>query len=949
MQSQKKSPEAWQQASRDILDRLDIQAAYFALGVEITGSEPNAAGWLECRAFGKVDNSPSAGVNVGGEHPTRGRYKEFVGDGLNCSLFEFAAKIAGRYPTWQEARDAYAAQAGVKLPSAKPPRHPADALEFRDYNEAIVNSWCYKKPGISGAAVKLCGGRLATDTLGSKPTVIAMPVFGPHGINDDPCGWVEWNVTGRPLEIFQGKGLPTKSVKMKTTAGSKAGWMGKHGLAILSVPAESGAAKNGAVWVTEGPTDMLGLVTAILASTADIGSPDAAAAIDANPVVCNSAGAMERADYGDVAMFAGQRVFVVPDCDQPGQVGCRRRAEAIAEVAASVWLVRLPFEITENHGKDLRDFFNGGATFADLQKLAEVAELIRKPESPPSAADSPAATAAEEQANQQAAKAADPAATFLEKQILEAIGIDVLGEVDGGRIKVFSEFHRKVDVINDIGKLTYHRLVQIAGPSVKAKVMQGTEDLPDMIKFADVKEAIALLAGYRRVDENESGVGCWPGLDESGEQTNAIILVGAGEAAVRNGKPGLLRVTKPRYGGRLLDISTPTAWYDYQQLNDLVLSCDAAATESAVNDLENLFARWRWVHQGQTPKVLAGLVLATWVQALWIWRPQVSITGKSNAGKSTLFKALEGLFGPLAITSSGSTAAGIRQSIARTAAVVLLDEFESGRHRNEILEMLRASGRGDRVLRGTPGHKGQEFTLRHIVWTAGIESGLRREPDRNRFIRQELIKPAAKDMGKLNLPSEGELRSLGQRLLAASLKISLQARETAQALRILKFEGIDTRLIEGYAVPAACYAAAMGEQNVGPASDVLAKMLQTVEVTDESDDAMQLLQDIWESEFAGDKGFRSTVSQVIESRAIEPARVVELSRVGIGLVEHNNQEWLFISHKQVCRYLLKDTEWSKQNIDEILRRIDGAEKVKKRLGGKRPWGVVIPPAVIDKL
>jgi hypothetical protein len=169
-------------------------------------------------------------------------------------------------------------------------------------------------------------------------------------------------------------------------------------------------------------------------------------------------------------------------------------------------------------------------------------------------------------------------------------------------------------------------------------------------------------------------------------------------------------------------------------------------------------------------------------------------------------------------------------------------------------------------------------------------------------------------------------------------------------LRILKFEGIDTRLIEGYAVPAACYAAAMGEQNVGPASEVLGNMLKTVEVMDDSDDAMQLLQDIWESEVMGDKGFRSTVSQIIESKAIEPARLSDLHRVGIGLVEHLNQkDWLFVAHKQACRYLLRSTEWEKQNIDEILRRVDGAEKVKKKIGGRRPWGVVIPPSVLESL
>lgn len=937
-----KSPEAWQQATRDILDRLDLRAAFAWLGVDITGGEPNANGWLECRAYGFTDNSPSAGINITGGHPERGRYKEFVGDGINLNLFNFAVHV-GRFPTWQDARAHFADVAGVKLPTSKPPRTPTDSLEFRDYNPALVNSWCYKKnvvvngesrPTISEAAVKICGGRIATES--KRETVVSLPVFGEFGVADDPVGWVSWNITGQMLNVFAGKGIPPKQVKMKTAGGSRAGWMGRHGISILAAASE--------VWVTEGPSDMLGLVTATLDQSPDL--------IEKTSVVCNSAGAMERQDSISVAMFAGKTVIVVPDCDQPGQVGCRRRAEAIADVAAKVIFVRLPFEITENHGKDLRDYLAAGNTLADLRKLAEVGEIIR-PKGPsttvPIAGDGPEAAAATQNPNEKPTSAGQEI-TFFENQTVAAIGLDVLGEIEGGKIKVFSEFHRKTDVIQDIGKLSYHRLVQICGPQVKSKVHQSTEAIDGQFSFADVKEAIALLAGYRRIEENESGVGCWPGLDETGEQTSAIVLVGAGEAAVRNGQPGLTRVTKPRYGGRLLDISTPTAWYSFDELNDLVLNCDAAAAAKAVSELEELFSRWRWVHQGQTPKVLSGLVLATWVQALWAWRPQVSITGPSNSGKTFLFKALEGLFGSLAITSSGSTAAGIRQAVSKSAAVMLLDEFESGRHRNEILEMLRASSRGDRVLRGTTGHKGIEFTLRHIAWTAGIESGLRREPDKNRFIRQELVKPPTKDMGKLNLPSEADLHHLGQRLLAVALTFALAARETASALRVLSVPGVDTRIIEGYAVPAACYAAAMGETEVGPASEVLERMLKTVEQTETANDATQLLQDIIESEVVLDRGARATVGEIIDpgSRKMDPLKERSLERFGVGIVTHNNrdEEWFFVAHKAACRYLLKGTTWENQNIDEILKRLPGAEKCKKKLSGGRPWGVVIPMRLV---
>lgn len=941
----KTSGDRWQQAQRDILDRLDIRSTYIELGVDVTGAEPNGNGWIEARAYGRVDNSPSAGVNVGTDHPGRGRYKEFTGDGLNLSLFDFAVHC-GRFVDFSEARKHYAGVAGVKLPNTKQPKKPEDSLEIRDYVPSLVVSWTMKKPGISEAAVRLCGGRIATES--KRNTVVAMPVFSAdHLLNDDPCGWVCWNTTGRPLEIFQGKGVPPKLVKMKTISGSKAGWMGRGGLESVSNP--KGPLT---VWVTEGPTDMLGLVTVILQQL----PPDQ---WGNHAVICNSAGAMERSPHESVAFLSGMNVVVVPDCDTPGQIGCRRRAESIAEVADKVTLVRLPYEVTENHGKDLRDYLCDEHTFEDLMVLVEAGERIRPKRIPNSISDKPEPGSPQASNHPQQGQnvdspgsESDPSATFIEQQMLNAIGIDVLGELEGGKVKVFSAFHRKTDIISDIGKLTYHRLVQIGGPVVKSKVFQGSDapESDDFFTFTAVKEAIALLAGYRRVEGNEAGSGCWQGIDEDGGQSHAIVLVGAGEAAVRNGVPGLKRVLKPRYGGRLLNISNSEGWYHFDELNDLVLQCDQQFAEEVMTDLENLFSRWRWVHQGQAPKIIAGLIPATWLQTCWAWRPQCSISGKSNSGKSTLFKALEGIFGKLSLTSSGSTAAGIRQAITNSAMVVLLDEFESGRHRNEILEMLRAAGRGDRVLRGTTGHKGLEFTLRHLVWTAGIESGLKREPDKNRFIQLELIKPSSMDMGKLNIPEAEELRLLGQRALAVGLRHFFQMKDLASSLRVLKFPGVNERVVECYSVPAACYSVAMGVDAVGPPHEVLGRMVSAYEKSEDLDDERQLLSDILETEIRLDRGEIATIAQILSRRASSsPDHMYRAEACGIGVVTHKDLEMLFVAHNSVSRYLLKGTGWERQNIDEILKRIPGAEKAKKRLGGKQPWGVVIPMAFISEL
>ena len=109
---------------------------------------------------------------------------------------------------------------------------------------------------------------------------------------------------------------------------------------------------------------------------------------------------------------------------------------------------------------------------------------------------------------------------------------------------------------------------------------------------------------------------------------------------------------------------------------------------------------------------------------------------------------------------SGSSAAGIRQFIKRSASVIMIDENEASKKRDEIMEMIRASSRGDRVLRGSAGHKGHEFTLRHIVWMGAIESGLKREADKKSvYYSTECLLPTEEEMaGKLEVPPEYELK-----------------------------------------------------------------------------------------------------------------------------------------------------------------------------------------------
>ena len=305
--------------------------------------EPSASGWRPCKVFQSDERNPSAGVNVGSDHPQRGRYKEFTGDSRNLSFWEFCV-IAGRHPTWQDAREHYRRQHKIKGPAGSA-KDPNLQLVFRPWNDNLVRSWCATKPPIAHWAVRAAGGCLAGWPAKTQHhTVIALPVYNEHGIDDIPIGWTIWNKSGLPLPLFQGQGIPPQPVQMLSVGGSKAGWMNRHGLRTIETA--------DLVWKVEGPGDMLALQSMI---------PEKL--LRKVAVISNSNGSIELPGDEYLAIFKGKKVNVVHDADKPGQKGGRRWAEAIAGVATEVRFMELPYPVVESHGKDLRDWFWEGGEY----------------------------------------------------------------------------------------------------------------------------------------------------------------------------------------------------------------------------------------------------------------------------------------------------------------------------------------------------------------------------------------------------------------------------------------------------------------------------------------------------------------------------------------------------------------------------------------------------------
>jgi P4 family phage/plasmid primase-like protien len=264
---------------------------------------------------------------------------------------------------YKEALAKVAEAVGVK-PDKRKGIDPAEHLDFMPWNQTLIGMWCLKKKPIKPAAIQAIGGRLAR--YQNQFTVVAIPVWGPALEKESPVGWIIYRADGGQLPKKIKGSDEVEWVKVKLTAGSRKGIIAKvvDGRVII-------AGESGPVWKTEGPTDLLGLLSI---------DPSANAFTTAN-------GAKEIPADWIIKSLESRQVFVVHDADTPGQDGAtwvgetdgRKRpgwCPSLAKVCSDVRNVRLPFEISPDHGQDLRDYLNNGIT--DLSQLLEFTETAER-------------------------------------------------------------------------------------------------------------------------------------------------------------------------------------------------------------------------------------------------------------------------------------------------------------------------------------------------------------------------------------------------------------------------------------------------------------------------------------------------------------------------------------------------------------------------------------------
>ena len=611
--------------------------------------------------------------------------------------------------------------------------------------------------------------------------------------------------------------------------------------------------------------------------------------------------------------FDGRHVIVVPDCDPPNEktgkiVGAEHAkevADSLIGIAESIHVLELP-NCQPKWGLD--DWLQSGHT---LQELSDIMK-----EAPAWGPDSMLTTSVPVGEDDQ--EMADPLDN--DRRILRECGITYVAQHDGtGHIEIFSETTQKFTMLKDPAGIKYEQLVLAAGHKIRLRVRRTQEDKGDF-SLSEVKLAIASIASQTSALDEKRGVGVW-------ENNNCLIVVNARRLGVLNGKPELQITSNPVHFGTAYDIGDRCEWIDLQSLSDDINSVSAEPGKLHMNEIfqvQELFSKWAFLAKDNVfPEVLTGMVLATFVQTLWSWRPQIFLTGQAYAGKSTMFKMLSRLFGPLCKMSSNSSAAGIRQYIGSSSRIVLCDELEKSRYRNEILEMVRASGRGDDSFRGTASqHSHIAFKLQHIFWCASIESGLTTEADQSRFIVCEL----KKSDGKIELPTHDALAALGQKMAAAAICSFRRARKMADHLLENKPKNVHGRVCESYAVPIAMYAAAIGmsdSEGLRLYQEALSAISASEEIESDSD---ALLQEIMLAKTRTKGGQEKSILHMLRDR-ITCDHTEELEHVGIFV----NEDELFLNRNLILRYLLT-SDWKGKRIDTLLNRLPGARRVAKKFG-----------------
>ena len=184
---------------------------------------------------------------------------------------------------------------------------------------------------------------------------------------------------------------------------------------------------------------------------------------------------------------------------------------------------------------------------------------------------------------------------------------------------------------------------------------------------------------------------------------------------------------------RLVDLESH---FTYARLPGLAIDPQTAhLSDQEGNKLLSVIGQMGWVGANDH-LLLAGWIVLSNVGGALRKRPGLQITSGFGTGKSdAVDNVIRPLQAALGISTSGSTEAGIRQSVGNDVLPVLVDESEAadGSRREQQLRLVRLSYDGQPLIKGTPGGEALEFTVRSSFCMAGINAPITNPADLSRI------------------------------------------------------------------------------------------------------------------------------------------------------------------------------------------------------------------------
>lgn len=208
----------------------------------------------------------------------------------------------------------------------------------------LVSQWCGSRPPIQPPAV------MASEVMvGNWPArTMDQAVLGFYGYADPdgpPNALLLYRADG---QLFPSLGKLSER-KTHLVGGSKAGW--------IHIGGRARTARANVIWRVEGMPDGLALLPLL--------PPDHAVVTPS----CGCGWNRSRPEANpSLLLFAGKVLIGCGDADEPGQRGLYRFLQSAKELASRVFVLPLPFEVVETHGKDLRDWIAAGADWTAIEK-----------------------------------------------------------------------------------------------------------------------------------------------------------------------------------------------------------------------------------------------------------------------------------------------------------------------------------------------------------------------------------------------------------------------------------------------------------------------------------------------------------------------------------------------------------------------------------------------------